>query len=469
MAVILNTYRPWWLLVHREFAVENPELLAISRPLDVLRGHTNYTDIIAEFLLVPAQALNPDQHFYASSYQHADASVQKCDNGVSYYLSRNYVWFLKKLKKGLFAWIDVLCIAPAGQTLSDAFLYMGTLYSQAQVLADYLKAPRQWFAAEKRGWIYQESAFTTLSVAALDKSEWNSLLGLISLCKLCKRRGLWTDAKQIGQLVADQLTYETVYISGRVSLREQQGDTSCKIDVVLRHVLKAAEYQSMNPNSYARVWNELCEIDEAMLKDYEDNFADEYNELHASVSENGKWGEMAQAVVHHNMQTSSISPTQAASLLIAYNSCDLYDENNRDVAILGLASICLNETKVLEWCWRNVEINTDIFVPIKSSSSSLLGLGKLFLKKEDAGFYTGTGLVLRGQAGNSVDQGTYVSVTINGSLNAPTHLQIIVNKKNYDYKGVGVDAQWLDECVDVEERSHCFYELATSVLPSAKN
>ena len=185
---------------------------------------------------------------------------------------------------------------------------------------------------------------------------------------------------------------------------------------------------------------------------------DEYNEMKLCMAENGKWGELAQGLVHHNMQSSSISATQAASLLVAYNTCDLYDESNRDVAILGLAAVCLNETNVLDWCWTHVESRADVFVPIKSHSYSLLGLGSLYLRREDDSFYTGSGLVLRGRAGNSPDQGTFVSVCINGSIDAPTHLQVVVNEKRYTYKGAGVDAQWLDEPNDSDGRTCCFLE-----------
>jgi hypothetical protein len=173
----LPNNRSWWLLVHNEFAQGNVELLPHAITLDCLKGHDNYDVILEEFLLMPASALNNDQPFYASSYQHTNASVQVCDNSKSYYLSQNYIWFLKKLTVGVFAWIDVLCISPARHTLQEAFSYMGDLYKQSQVIADYLQHPKHWLSAEKRGWIYQESAFTVLSHIAMDVEQWGSPLG----------------------------------------------------------------------------------------------------------------------------------------------------------------------------------------------------------------------------------------------------------------------------------------------------
>jgi hypothetical protein len=182
IAVPLINNRPWWLLVHKQLADEYPVLLPsrITVSLDCLKGHCNYDEILSEFLLVPAQELNPQQPFFSSSYQHAKATVDLCDDGKSYYLSQNYVWFLKKLQPGMFAWVDVLCIAPAGHTLQQAFGYMGDLYRQSVVIADYLQHPMHWVAAETRGWIYQESAFTALSHISMDKEAWSSPLGMYS-------------------------------------------------------------------------------------------------------------------------------------------------------------------------------------------------------------------------------------------------------------------------------------------------
>jgi hypothetical protein len=171
--------RKWWLLVHKTFANEHLSWMLPEdcQSLDCLKGHSNYDDILSEFILVSAAALHPEQVFFASSYQHANAHVEVCDCDQNYYLTQNYTWFLKKLQEGMFAWVDVLCIAPAGHTLPEAFKYMGDLYNQSVVIADYLQHPKHWFAAEKRGWIYQESAFTALSSIALDKEAWSTPLG----------------------------------------------------------------------------------------------------------------------------------------------------------------------------------------------------------------------------------------------------------------------------------------------------
>jgi hypothetical protein len=71
----------------------------------------------------------------------------------------------------------------------------------------------------------------------------------------------------------------------------------------------------------------------------------------------------------------------------------------------GEAKTSLTCREVLLWCWEHVPADTDIFVKIQSSTHSLLGLGQLYLQKDDDTVFTGVGLVLRGQAGNSANEG----------------------------------------------------------------
>jgi hypothetical protein len=261
--------------------------------------------------------------------------------------------------------------------------------------------------------------------------------GMIALCKLCQRRGLWDVVKKIGKTVADHLMYETEHIANgvRSRLMEPKSSDACTIDAKLGAILDASEYK-FNPHAFENVWKNVCSIDSHALDQYCDMHPVEFKELNSLADE--RWGHLAISMVHHCMCSSSFEEHQATSLLLAYSTCDLYDEDNRDVAVTGLAAACLNKVQsspmpeldvitcnsdlpppvphgeaktsltcreVLLWCWEHVPADTDIFVKIQSSTHSLLGLGQLYLQKDDDTVFTGVGLVLRGQAGNSANEG----------------------------------------------------------------
>ena len=141
------------------------------------------------------------------------------------------------------------------------------------------------------------------------------------------------------------------------------------------------------------VWKQVCGLEASALEQYRDMHPDEYSELERAVNE--KWGVLAVTLLHQCMSTSSLEGHQAASLLLAYNTCELFSESDRDVALTGLAGACIQQQTaqpqpgtqaadntaalrptpappasplscrdVLLWCWKHVPADTDIFARI---------------------------------------------------------------------------------------------------------
>jgi hypothetical protein len=65
-------------------------------------------------------------------------------------------------------WIDCLCIAPCGQSLTEAFDIMGDLFRSALVIPFWL-FQENIFNGFDRAWIFQESRFTRFDVEFLQK------------------------------------------------------------------------------------------------------------------------------------------------------------------------------------------------------------------------------------------------------------------------------------------------------------
>jgi hypothetical protein len=98
------------------------------------------------------------------SYRHDSTNAKHLEKG---YLPCNTLAVLEDLVRncgtealeGL--WVDVLCIAPSGQTLKNAFGYMGRLYLDSEVHLCWLQ--QDSLEPLTRGWIFQECQRSRLS------------------------------------------------------------------------------------------------------------------------------------------------------------------------------------------------------------------------------------------------------------------------------------------------------------------
>lgn len=430
-----------------------------AKIFDCLRRHKNYSSKLDNFVLVSGESVGEEVKFYSASYQHRDACMSPAEGSKEYYLTGNYEWFLDILCVGQYGWLDVLCIAPAGQDLQYDFNYMGELYCQSIVIAEYLEHPVKWALACNRGWIYQESAFTNLSSINFNAQNWSSIYGLICAVHLCQRRGLDQYIPTITYFAINAIINRDLLFK---SVLSRHGDENeLEFNVLLFSCI----------NEYLEALKEQDEVPIRVLRSVALNLSNLVKELHAyqvafpdEVSEllqitEKDYGSTLKHVIGScmNKYCCNLEPIHSLPLLHAYLSNDLFNENDRQVAILGLAKKLLGvgtTEAMFRWLWNKLPEGSLISCNnVKARNDfNTFGLGTIYFEQdpENSTHFKASGIAFKNQLGNEEDEGHFIRVDVYKFGNPVTiSLSIILTSRKFKYVSalsiLTDHMQWLHE------------------------
>ncbi|KAL1529012.1 hypothetical protein AB1Y20_010333 [Prymnesium parvum] len=162
-----------WFVVHRSLLAE----IAYDECLDLYECffayHPNGGPWTAGFVCVrlsEAAILSQRERIRMSSYRwemHQDADPQRSGDFVC---PGNFRWFLELIeRRRLIGWVDFIANIGVNVPKEQTLAYMGQLYAELIVSADWLHDVGRLEVALKRGWIFQESAFTELDGDGVEK------------------------------------------------------------------------------------------------------------------------------------------------------------------------------------------------------------------------------------------------------------------------------------------------------------
>ena len=159
-----------WFLVHREVlgSIECENTVDIFQEFFAL--HPNCDDRVKSFIAVQlsyVQLKRQSARIRMASYRwEAVKGVGEGDSEFA--IPQNYGWFLDHIQANRqIGWLDFVANVGINVPIHETIAYMGQLYAQQIVVADWLLSLAKLEEAMTRGWIYQESAFGTLDMDCL--------------------------------------------------------------------------------------------------------------------------------------------------------------------------------------------------------------------------------------------------------------------------------------------------------------
>uniref|UniRef100_A0A7S4C495 Uncharacterized protein n=1 Tax=Chrysotila carterae TaxID=13221 RepID=A0A7S4C495_CHRCT len=167
-----------WFIIHKSHRAEFEFEEACDIWAQFFAVHPNASEYLKQFEAVKLcddQIVKQRNRIRLSSYKWEDVKGVSCGGVDKFAIPSNYTWFLQVLEKYHYiGWMDfmanVVVNVPTGETVD----YMGELYSQSVVIADWMFDTSKLSPAMSRAWIFQEMTF-----GAMDESGVMSLLSKV--------------------------------------------------------------------------------------------------------------------------------------------------------------------------------------------------------------------------------------------------------------------------------------------------
>ena len=366
--------------------------------LSKLSGHPNYTPELSQWAAVDRMKEEKHGEIYVFSYRHQDGIFGATDGLGDRYMSANYKWALEYLNEKeeqndnnqiAIGWLDILCTCHNGETLMEAFGYMGELYLNNKVVNNYMKTPADFAAVQSRGWIYQESAFPSIDVTEWDDDKWGDISHYRIVADLILRRGYQgliknkaLDVKscrdELNQIVESGKSKLKSTKSGNHVEQKWWSDVENYIDMIcdpdgLGIVLDLYGLNNLALEAGLSSNKSSFNIDAEVGKDLQDFVQKSYNKIVAELKKS-----LSQQA------TSSLLGYFAVGAIKAFLSSELSVETDRNDAVFGVLKVIDNwpesleakkNSDILHCIWALAYPKGEIIAsPVRTSSHFLAGL-----------------------------------------------------------------------------------------------